>query len=84
MEDKAATSQGRCGKAPNTGIVTPRARNSNALHGSSQRDANWRSQGKGELVPTYNDKLTVTVSEGLDSLQFLFTKNTWHCVVTMV
>lgn len=54
------------------------------IHGSSQRDANWRSQGKGESVPIYNDKLSATVPEGLGSLQFPFTKNIWHRVVMMM
>lgn len=72
---KATTARGRCSKTPNAGTGASRARNANALHESSQTDANCRSQGKGESVPTCSDELRVTVLEGLDSLPFQFSKN---------
>jgi len=67
-EEKAITAQGECSKTPDTG--TCRTRNINALHGSSQTDANRRWQGKGESVSTGNDELRATVLEGSDSPLF--------------
>lgn len=78
MEEKATTDEGRCSKAPNAGMGTSRARNVNASH-RSQTDANCRSQGKGESVPTCNDELCATVLERSGSLPFQVAENLWCC-----